>query len=93
MKILGVIHETANSALDARCAGAAAEMLAAGRRITTVSLPKLGVDMSSDDQISDRLVSEFRADASIDGCLTVGQVMVPATLAALKRVGKKKGMY
>lgn len=78
-KVLCVNHEVGNLALDERCRGLH-DALQAANGSTTV----LGVSLADPDDAQQRIANAFKADAQIDGILTLGPAGAAPTLAALR---------
>lgn len=80
--VLCVIHEVGNAGLDARCAGAAESIEAAGGTLETVQ-----VDLNDAAGVQSTISSTLQADDTIDAVLALGPTATSPALAALDELG------
>ena len=80
---LCINHEVGNSALDLRCQGLADALAQHGAQSAV-----LGVSLADPDDAQQRIGGALRADAGIDGMLTLGPNGADPALAALRATGR-----
>ena len=87
-RVLCVNHEVGNVALDQRCDGLRAAMVAAGG---TTSM--LAVDLADPEDTRQRVAGALTADPAIDGVLTLGTTGAGPALAASHELGRERDVH
>jgi simple sugar transport system substrate-binding protein len=80
-RALCINHEVGNAAQDQRCRGLADALAQQGSNASV-----LGVNLADPDDAQQRIANALRADAGIDGMLTLGPAGADPALAALASV-------